>query len=145
MSTLSGFFKGSDTHFGIFYPRDYLIAVFPDIDAARIAERRLFDSGFAHEDVAAVPGEDMVDLAAEHARNHGLWALVMQMLSRMFQTEEVYTNRDLELALKGAAFVMVYCPTENRKRKAWQFVESAHPMMARHYSFGGIEHLVGES
>ena len=36
MSTLTGFFKGSGTHLGVFCPNDYLIAVFPVIEAARI-------------------------------------------------------------------------------------------------------------
>jgi hypothetical protein len=110
-----------------------------------MAGRRLFDSGFASQDVATVPGEEVVLLAAERARNHGLSSLLMQMLSRVFQTEEVYTDQDQELARKGAAFVMVYCPTENRKKKAWQLIESAHPLMARHYAFGGIEHMAGET
>jgi hypothetical protein len=144
-SGLSGFFKGADTHFGVFYPRDYLIAVFTNLTAARLAERRLFNSGFEAQDVAAAPGEEVVLLAAERARKHGLWALLMQMLSRAFETEEVYADRDQELARTGAAFVMVYCPAESRKKQAWEIIESAHPLMARYYAFGGIEHLVGEA
>jgi hypothetical protein len=142
---LSRFFKGSATHFGLFYPRHYLIAVFPDLEAAAMAERRLFDFGFASEDVAAAPGEEVVCLAGELARNHGFWTLVMQELSRIFRTEEVYADQDLDLASRGAAFLMVYCPSEGRKTKAWQLIEPVHPLMARHYAFGGIEHLVGET
>jgi len=145
MSTLAGFFKGSATHFGLFYPRDYLMAVFSDMDAAVMAERRLLEFGFTSEDVAAVPGEDLVNLAGELIKHHGLWVLAMQELSRAFRTEEVYADQDLELASRGAAFLMVYCPNEGRKRQAWQLIEPVHPLMARHYTFGGIEHLVGET
>jgi hypothetical protein len=145
MSTLSGFFKGSATHLGLFYPRDYLIAVFSGMETAVMAERRLLEFGFPSEDVAAAPGEEIVNLAGELANHHGLWVLAMQELSRVLRTEEVYTDQDLELASRGAAFLMVYCPTEGQKRKAWQLIEPVHPLMARHYTFGGIEHLVGET
>ena len=145
MSTLTGFFKGSGTHLGVFHPNDYLIAVFPVIEAARLSERRLLDSGFQPDEVTAVPGSEVIRLAAEHTHNHGLGSMLMQMLSRVFQTEEVYLDHDLELAYKGAAFLMVHCPSEKSKATAWEHIKPGRPLMARHYSFGGIEHLTGES
>jgi len=142
MSTLSSFFKGSERHLGVFYPRHYMIAVFQDLKAARAAEEGLFNAGFAPEDVAAVPGEQV---AAEHVMNNGLIAMFMQGLSRMFQTEETYADHDVELALRGAAFLMVYCPSDQRKQQAWLLIEPARPLMARHYALAGIEHLAGET
>src|SRR5437870_9209170 len=131
MSTLSSFFKGSETHLGVFYPRHYLVAVFRDLDTARATEKILLSRGFASEDVAAVPGAEM---ASEHARNNSFAAMFMQGLSRLFQTEETYTDHDVELALQGAAFLMVYCPSEERKKQAWMLIEPTRPLMARHYA-----------
>lgn len=68
----------------------------------------------------------------------------MQELSRLIGTEEGYTDRDLQLAADGAAFVAVYCPTESRKGEAWRIIEPATPIVARYYALSGIEHLVGE-
>jgi hypothetical protein len=142
MSTLSTFFKGSETHLGVFYPRDYLIAAFPDLQAARDAEKRLLGAGFAADEVTAVAGDE---LRSEHAKHHSFFELFMQSLSRFFQTEEAYADRDVELAARGAGFLLVYCPSEDLKHRAWRLVEAGHPLVARHYALTGIEHLAGES
>jgi hypothetical protein len=143
-STLAGFFKGSDTKFGIFYPTDYLVAVFPDMVAARRAEHALRFAGFGEDDVISVPGSDVVRFAEDHLQNSSLWGLLMQQLSRMFATEEVYADRDLKLAEGGAAFLAVYCPQEVRKNEAWEIIEASGPIVARHYALDGVEHFKGE-
>jgi hypothetical protein len=145
MSTLAAFFKGSDTRFGIFYPKDYLLAVFPDMTVALCAERLLHDAGIPHEDVIAVPGEDVLRLADEERRHGGFWARMMQELSRIFETEAPYLDRDLALARQGAAFLCVYSPSEQQKMRVWHCLEQTNPLLARHYGFVGMEHLKGES
>ena len=144
MSTLTVFFKDSDSQFGIFYPRNYLMAVFPEMTAAEHAKHLLRDGGFQEDDVIAIPGAEVVRFAAELRTKDGVWSILMQQLSRAFGTEERYTDHDLDLASKGAGFVAVYCPTENLKNDAWKTIEPLAPLVARHYTFGGIEHLKGE-
>lgn len=143
-SGLTVFFKGSDTKFGIFYPTDYLVAVFPDIAIARRAEHALGFGGFLDDDVITVPGEEVVHFAEEHLQNSSLWGMLMQQLSRIFATEEVYADHDLQLARGGAAFLAAYCPTGKRKDEAWEIIEPFGPMVARHYALDGIEHFKGE-
>jgi len=143
-STLATFFKGSDTQFGIFYPTDYLVAIFPDIAIARRAEHALGFGGFLDDDVITVPGEEVVRFAEEHLQNSSLWGMLMQQLSRMFATEEIYADFDLKLAREGAAFLAVLCPTEKRKDEAWEIIEPFGPTKARHYALGSIEHFRGE-
>ena len=70
---------------------------------------------------------------------------MMTELSRVFGTEALYADKDLAAAKKGAAFLAVYCPTEEVKSEAWKFLEPTHPLVARYYSSGGIEHFVGEN
>jgi hypothetical protein len=144
MSTLERFFKGSDTRFGIFYPQNYLLAIFPNFEEAARAERQLLNAGFLQEDVVAVPGEDVVEHAEEHLKKQGLWSLLMQELSRIFETEEVYADKDYELARQGAGFVAAYCPSDPLKEKAWRAMDGCNPIAARRYALGGIEHLKGE-
>lgn len=143
-STLATFFKGSDTQFGIFYPIDYVVAVFPDIAIARRAEHALGFGGFLEDDVISVPGEEVIRFAEEHLQNSSLWGMLMRQLSRIFATEEVYADYDLILARAGAAFLAVYCPTEKRKDEAWEIIEPFDPIKARHYALDGIEHFRGE-
>jgi hypothetical protein len=92
-----------------------------------------------------VQGEEVVHFAADHALKDGLSGGLMTKLSRMFGTESLYAEKDLAAAKKGAAFVAVHCPTEAVKIEAWKFLGPRHPLVARYYSFGAIEHLVGEN
>jgi len=144
MTTLSSFFKGSDTRFGVFYPSHYLIALFPDVKVAERAERKLLSCGFKNDNVVAVSGEELLHYAEDSIREHGVWALLMQELSRMFATEEVYADQDLDLAAHGAALLAVYCPSGTAKNKAWALLEPLGPLAARYYAFSGVEHLTGE-
>ena len=144
MSRLAGFFQGSDTRMGVFYPKHYLLAVFPSLSEAQEAARRLILAGRPSQDVIAVPGEDVIDLVEEHHKKDGLWGLLMTEVSRLMDTEAVYTDHDVKIAKTGAAFLAVRCPSEAAKFRIWSKIESAHPLVARYYGSAGIEHLVGE-
>jgi len=144
MSLIEGFFHGADTELGIFYPRNYLLAVFKDWAAATKAAEIVLAHGFSPEHVVATPGQDVVRHAAEHFDHDGTAGFLMRALSRLIGTEAVYADRDLEMAAKGAAFLAVYCPTEAQKRKAWEAIQGCSPVAARHYALTGIEHLAGE-
>ena len=145
MSLLGEFFQGSETQLGIFAPRHYLIALFPDLHAGQKAERSLLGAGFPQDEVIAVSGADVVNLVKERARHSGLGSLLMQELSRMFETEEVYADHDFKLCSRGAGFLAVYAPNQSRKKEAWKLIEPANPLVARYYSLGGVEHLTGET
>ncbi len=141
---LTTFFKGHDTKFGIFYPTDYLVAIFPDMAAAEHAEHALGFANFAESDVIAVPGPEVVRFYEEHLEETGLLQLLMQQLSRFFATEEVYLDHDVKLARKGAAFLAVYTPTAEREKQAWTAIQPCHPIAARRYALDGVDHLTGE-
>ncbi len=149
MSRLSKFFKGADTEFGVFYPKHYLLAIFPNLADAESAKAELNHEGYTAENVIAASGEEVVDFAEDHLVKDGLWGVLMTELSRRFGTEASYADDDLAAAKRGAAFVAVHCPTEKLKLEAWKVLEPRHPVVARYYSFGGvfdgIEHLAGEN
>ena len=145
MSVLAEFFKGSETQMGIFAPRGYVIALFPDLPAAAKAERSLLDAGFPPDEVIAVPGEDVVRLVKEEASHSGVGTALMQGLSRMFETEEVYADHDFKLASQGAGFLAVHAASDAKKHQAWKLIEPASPIVARHYSLMGVEHFKGET
>jgi hypothetical protein len=142
-TTLAEFFHGSEAKFGIFYPTGYLLAAFANLTTAQRVARALEFSGFSGES-RAVPGEELVRLEVEEQNKGGLWGLMMQELSRLIATEEVYNDHDLMLARKGAAFVIVHCPTPERRHQAWELIKPFNPMVARHYALDGIEHFRGE-
>lgn len=145
MSVLAEFFRGSETRIGVFSPKRYLLAVYPDVESALRAARTLRDAGFPGQDVVAVPGEDMVQLAREELQRKGFWVLLTHQLSRMLGTEESYTDHDLALAREGAGFLVAYCPTQSDKRRVWRILEETAPVVARHYGSVAIDHLRGET
>ncbi len=53
-------FKEGETEFGVFYPKGYVLAAFPDAATAEAASDALRGSGFADADVRVMPGADAV-------------------------------------------------------------------------------------
>ena len=141
MSRLADFFKETHTAFGIFYPLHCLIAVFPSLDAAQQVSKKLRYAGFAEEDVVAAEGSDFVELEKEETV---LGNFVMQELSRFIGGEQISTDHNLEFAHRGAAFVVVHCPTEKTKKEAWDGMKPSAPVAAHYYSRGSVDHLAGD-
>jgi hypothetical protein len=145
MTRLNEFFHGEDTQLGVFYPSHHILAAFPNLADADHARESLRNSGIAPNDVIAVSGGEVVDFAEEHWLRDGAWGVLLSSLSRMIGTEVLYADTDLAAAKKGAAFVAVHCPTEKEKDDAWGVLLPTHPLVARYYSWNGIEHLTGEN
>ncbi len=145
MSRLATFFQGADTHLGLFYPTHYMIAVFPDLKQASLAEQRLHDAGFPSSEVITVPGDDLRALVREEEVHGGLFGYLMKEFSRFLHTEAVYTDLDLAEAREGAAVLAAHCASETSKELARNAIMPEHPLAARYYSAGSIEHLAGEA
>ena len=145
MSRITDFFQDGDKQFGVFYPTHYLLAVYPNPADADSAQAKLRQAGRAEDDVISVSGEEVVKFADDHFLRDGLWGMLMTQLSRMIGTEAAYADKDLAAAKEGAAFVGVYCPTDDFMAEAWKSLEPTHPLVARYYTLGGIEHLAGEN
>lgn len=145
MSRLATFFKSKDIEFGVFYPKHCILAAFENLADAGRAKEELIQAGFVDEDVIVASGEEVVQFADDHFLKDGLWGMLMTQLSRIIGTEAAYADKDLAAAKKGAAFVAVHCPSDEAKIKAWKFLKPTHPIVARYYSFSGIEHLAGET
>lgn len=145
LSRLSTFFQGSETRFGIFYPQNYVVAVFPDYETARQAEAKMRHWGATEKEVIAVPGSDVVEWTEENLVKSGMWSVLMRELSKMFATEEIYHESDLEHAKRGAGFLAAHAPDDKTKRDTWKIIREFQPIAARHYSAGGVHHLFGEN
>ena len=145
MSRLAAFFKDGGTRLGVFYPSHYLLAVFPNLEASDVAKRDLVKAGVTDAEVISASGEEVVEFAANQVLDDGITGFFMSKLSRAIGTETAYADNDLAAAKSGAAFIAVHCPTDELKTKAWNSLEPQHPISARYYSFGGIEHLAGDT
>ena len=145
MSRLAAFFKGADTRLGVFYPDHALIAIFANIKGAQNAKGKLSGAGFSDDEALVAPGSDLIDLVDEESARSGVLGYLMKTVSHFFHTEAVYTDHDLMYAKQGAAVLAVHCPDERTKNAVWRLIAPTDPLVARHYSIGGIEHLAGET
>lgn len=82
VSRLSSFFRDADTGFGVFDPRHYLPALFPNLTYADSARRELKRAGRVEEDVISASGEEVVQFAEEHFVKDGLWGMLMTEYTR---------------------------------------------------------------
>src|SRR5205085_553086 len=132
------FFKDSDNAFGVFYPKDYVFAVFPGPAKADRAKIELNRSNIGDGRVISARGDEVLRFAQAHYAKNGFWGALMGELSRSIGTESTYSDQDVEAAKQGAAFVGVHCPTDEEKAKAWEILERVKPISARYYTNGGI-------
>jgi hypothetical protein len=145
MSRLVAFFKGADTRLGVFYPDHALIAIFPNVNRAQKAKGKLSGAGFSDDEALVAPGSDLIDLVHEESARSGVFGFLIGIVSHFLHTESFYTDHDLMHAKQGAAVLAVHCPDERTKNAVWRLIAPTDPLVARHYSISGIEHLAGET
>jgi len=141
-SILWNFFSVSDTSFGVFYPKKFLVALFPSFDSAKAAEAALRSAGFTPDEVFAAPGVEVLRFFEELRLLAGLWGELSDALSRVFGTEAAFVAKDAKRAREGAGFVAVYDPLEAESPRIRELVAPFGPISMRRYSAGGIETLI---
>jgi len=141
-STLRKFFNLSDTAFGIFYPKRFIVASLPSFDSAKSAEKALLDASFTSDEVVAVTGAEMLLFFEELRLRAGLWGGLMEALSRALGTEATFVVQDSEQARAGAAFLAVYDPRESETEYICKLVAPWRPISMRRYAIGSIASLI---
>jgi len=142
MTTLTDFFKESDSKLGVFYPKHYLIATFSTFDKTKQAALALGKAGFSDNEVLAIPSEEILRYFEEFRTNSGLWAGVMTMLSRAFGTEQVFADDDVQRAEAGAGFLAVQCLDQTHADRLRVLLEPFEPRAMHWYEAGGIQSLI---
>src|ERR1035437_5938981 len=142
MTILTNFFKESDSTLGVFYPADYIIAIFPTFAAAQGASQALRCAGLGEEEVLAIPGAEVLKYFEEFRANSGYWAAIMTMLSRPFGTEQVFVDDDVHRAQAGEGFVAIYSPGEAQTSRIQESVKPFEPKAMHWYQAGGIQCLI---
>ena len=132
------FFKESDESWGMFYPKNYLVAGYGSRERAEEVRNLLLQAGFAAEDVASASGAFVVE-QLEHDPDPGFLDRVKQEIARAVGTEGGYIDDDLKHAREGGAFLFVYVPTDEAVQQARAIVDVSGPVLARRYMALGIE------
>jgi len=142
MAILTSFFKGSDSTLGVFYPADYIIAIFPTFASAAAASHALRRTGLGEDHVLAIPGSEVLKYFEEFRAHSGYWAGIMTVLSRAFGTEQVFADNDVQSAQAGEGFVAIYSPGEAQAARMRELVMPFAPKAMHWYHAGGVECLV---
>ena len=141
-SALWNFFSTSDTSFGIFYPKQHIVAIFRTFEVAQAALAGLLTAGFSEEEMQAAPGSEMLKFFTELRLQAGLWADLMASLSRSLGTEEVFVENYIRLGREGAGFFAVYSPLEIESERICELLESFRPIVMQRYLSSGIQSLI---
>ncbi len=142
MTTLTAFFKESDSTLGIFYPIHYIIATFPSFAATQDAAHALRNVGFSDQEMIAIPASEILKYFAHFRSDSGLWAGVMTVLSRAFGTEQVFADVDADLAREGAGFLAIHSPGLAQANRIQALLKPFEPRAMHWYRAGGVECLV---
>jgi hypothetical protein len=142
MATLTGFFKGSDSTLGVFYPAGYIIANFPTFALAEGACHALRQTGLGEDEVLAIPADEVLKFFEEFRAHSGLWAGVMAILSRAFGTEQVFADDDVRRAQSGQGFLAVHSPGEAQANHVRELLLPFQPHTMHWYRAGGVENLI---
>ncbi|UXI66873.1 hypothetical protein [Tahibacter amnicola] len=135
------FFKEHDSSFGLFYPRNYIVAGFDNLEHAEEAERVLIENGFAPDEVRAASGSFVVN-QLETQDDAGFLDRLKAQLARAVGTEAGYIDDDMKLAKRGGAFVFIHTPTDDDARRVTDLLRRLHPVFARRYLPLAIERLI---
>ena len=141
MKTHWDFFKESDTSFGMFYPRHYIVAGFDNLDHAEATEAALIDHGIAPDEVRAASGSFVVN-RLESVDDAGLFERFKMHLAKSIGTEAGYIDDDLKLARRGGAFLFAHAPTDDDCQRIMAVIKRHHPIFARRYLPLAIERLI---
>jgi hypothetical protein len=141
MKTHWDFFKESDTSFGMFYPRHYIVAGFDNLDHAEAAEQALVEHGIAPDDVRAASGSFVVN-RLESTDDAGLIERFKMHLAKSIGTESGYIDDDIKLARRGGAFLFAHAPTDEDCQRIMTVLRRHHPIFARRYLPLAIERLI---
>lgn len=135
------FFKRSDTSFGTFYPRHYIVAGYASFDAALAAENAFTASGIDAQDVRAATGDFVINQLEAHREANWLQR-AQAHVAEFAGTETGFLQDDAELARSGGAFLFIYAPDDHRVNHARNVFEQHRPAYARRYLQVAIERLI---
>jgi hypothetical protein len=143
VTTASTFFKDeAGEGFGVFYPTDYLIAIFPSHRIALQARDLLEQSGNRSEETLVLTGNEFVSLSDEIHKNASTWSRLTSQISKLLGTEELHLEHDLMQAREGGAFLAVYCPTQEEGQRIYHIVKPLGAVAMRRYSPYTIDRII---
>lgn len=135
------FFKHSDTSFGTFYPKHYIVAGYASMSDAQAAEQAFTESGIDADDVRAAAGDFVINQLEAHREANWLQRAEAR-IAEFAGTETGFLNDDAELARRGGAFLFLFAPETRHVEQARKVFAQHRPAYARRYLRVAIERII---
>jgi hypothetical protein len=139
---LAEFFHGADVRFGLFYPIQHVMAVFPSWERALAGKEILHQAGLQPGDVLAVPGPELTMFLQDRRVHRGVWARLATQFSRLLDTEAALVDHYIQWGRRGAGFLIAYCRTETDMNSIPELLKPLQPSAMHGFTIGYIRHLV---
>jgi len=134
-------FKDGASSFGVFYPKNYVLAVFADVATARNAGAGARAAGFSEDDIIVASGADVIAHEHDVESEKGMFAKIGEQLSKLYTDESAASQALVKLAAGGAGFVMIYAPEEAATTTAATALGGFGPSVMRKYGTLAIAEL----
>jgi hypothetical protein len=123
--------------FGVFTPIGHVVLAFANAADAAQAREALLTGGYEADEVLQFHSDEVIADAEQTRDNLGL-------LARMgLNMEWSEVERDVQLAQQGAAFLVVYAPSDAETNRVMNVARRFNTTLARKYHRLAIEHLLG--
>jgi hypothetical protein len=127
-------FRSGDTEFGIFYPRDYVLSVFPAASDADRAVAALLAAGFAAPDLVVATGPEVLAYSREMRAHPGLLSRFERFIVEHYGDEAALADELVALAERGHAFVAAYAPDDAATARAAGAARPFAPVVLRKFN-----------
>jgi hypothetical protein len=139
---LAEFFRKAGVSFGIFYPKEYVVAVFDTFEAAIAGHRALSSAGFRTWEAIAVSGPEVETFLAELRANRTVWDELVAQTSRLLDTEVNLVDRYIHWARTGAGFLIAHSQTEADAAGISGLLKPLDPVAMHWFMPAYIRHLL---
>jgi hypothetical protein len=133
--------RGDESAFGVFYPKDYVLAVFADVRAAERAAAALEVAGFADGDVLLLGSDEVLGWHGRFTSDTGLVGRFKEFVARHFPGTTAKLDDVVDHARVGHAFLLAYAPDAARTERAASALRPVHPTLLRKYNAVSIADL----
>jgi|GEM_PF-2976627 len=130
-----------EEEWAVFYPKGYVVIVFPDSGDVAGAMKALVAAGWQTQDVVPFTGAEIITRYEQHQKNQGLLQKLQSTLAE-FGQEAQYLRDLVERAEEGNQFLMVYAPELEQANLVRDTVRPFEPRKLTLYKAEGIVDVV---
>jgi hypothetical protein len=128
--------------FGVFYPKDDIIAVIDDRAEAERAVEALRAVGISADDIDLATGDQVLEYDREFRRSQNPAGRLARAVSQLFSDDSGYEQQFAESARAGHYFLVIHAPQAEVAERARPILIAHNARFARYFGRHAVEDLV---